>query len=75
MAQPSPHPPVPAVPTPAKGRHGFVVDVQRGAGRAEFVVLAADIAQAAAMALRALAARGEAGRVLGVRQVLDTLMA
>jgi len=57
-----------------EGPQGFCVTVTSPQGPVEFVVLAADIAQAATLALRRLAARGVEGRVQDIRYLAEALI-
>ena len=57
----------------ATGQQGFAITVSTAEGPVDFVVLADDIAQAAAMAIRRLGARGVEGRIQGIRYLAEAL--
>ncbi|MFH1464153.1 MAG: hypothetical protein ABIO70_07190 [Pseudomonadota bacterium] len=57
----------------AGGPQGFAVNVITSEGPVDFVVLAEDIAQAAALAMRRLGARGVEGRIQDIRYLAEAL--
>jgi hypothetical protein len=62
-----------ALPEGAEGHQGFAVNVITAEGPVDFVVLAGDIAQAATLAMRRLAARGVGGRIQDIRYLAEAL--